>query len=97
MLSFSIMTRIHKERRRGGTGAYTSTTLVPDVRTAFARLYLVWKARGQPKSDFLAFLSEAGYDVPLRTLDEWVANVRLQGSATSPSKASGRPKQEEPT
>ena len=91
MLSFSIMTRIHKERRRGGTGAYTSTTLVPDVRTAFARLYLVWKARGQPKSDFLTFILGAGYDVPLRTLDEWVANVRLQGSATSLSKASGRP------
>jgi transposase len=68
-----------------------STTLVPDVRTAFARLYLAWKARGQPKSEFLTFLSGAGYDVPLRTLDEWVANVRSQGSATSPSKASGRP------
>jgi transposase len=68
-----------------------STALVPDVRTAFARLYLMWKKRGQPKSDFLAFLSGAGYDIPLRTLDEWVANVRSQGSATSPSKASGRP------
>jgi transposase len=65
--------------------------LVPDVRTAFAQLYLVWKERGQPKSDFLAFLSGAGYDVPLRTLDDWVASVRSQGSATSPSKASGRP------
>ncbi len=70
---------------------YLSTTLVPDVRTAFARQYLAWKVRGQPKADFLALLSEAGYDVPLRTLDEWVANVRSQGSATSPSKASGRP------
>lgn len=84
------MKRAHEERRGGGR-AYTSTTLVPDVRTAFARLYLVWKERDQPKSDFLAFLSEAGYDIPLRTLDEWVANVRSQGSATSPSKASGRP------
>jgi hypothetical protein len=84
------MKRINEERR-SGTRAYTSTTLVPDVRTAFARLYLAWKARGQPKSDFLAFLSDAGYDVPLRTLDEWVANVRSQGSATIPSKASGRP------
>lgn len=79
------------EKSEAGTQVYTSTTLVPAVRTAFARLYLAWKERGQPKSDFLAFLSEAGYDIPLRTLDEWVANVRSQGSVTSPSKASGRP------
>ena len=74
---FSVMKRAHKESE-AGTRVYTSTTLVPEVRTAFARLYLAWKERGQPKSDFLAFLSEAGYDVPLRTLDEWVANVRCR-------------------
>lgn len=79
------------EKSEAGTRVYMSTTLAPSVRTAFARLYMAWKERGQPKSDFLAFLSEAGYDIPLRTLDEWVANVRSQGSATSPSKASGRP------
>ncbi len=70
---------------------YTSTTLAPDVRTAFARLYLAWKAHGRLKSDFLVLLSEAGYDIPLRTLDEWVSNVRSKGSATSYTKASGRP------
>jgi transposase len=89
-LLFPVMKHAHKESKAGAR-VYTSTTLIPDVRTAFARLYLAWKARGQPKSDFLAFLSAAGYDVPLRTLDEWVANVRSQGSATSLAKASGRP------
>lgn len=79
------------EESEADSRVYTSTTLAPDVRTAFARLYLAWKARGQPKSDFLAFVSAAGYDIPLRTLDEWVANVRAQGSATSLAKASGRP------
>ena len=89
-LLFPVMKYAHKESKAGNR-VYTSTTLAPDVRTAFARLYLAWKARGQPKSDFLAFLSAAGYDVPVRTLDEWVANVRSQGSATSLAKASGRP------
>lgn len=79
------------EESEADTRVYTSTTLAPDVRTAFARLYRAWKARGQPKSDFLAFVSAAGYDIPLRTLDEWVANVRAQGAATRLAKASGRP------
>ena len=89
-LLFSVMKHTHLENA-AGTRVYTSTMFVPDVRTAFARLYLAWKARDQPKSDFLAFLLAAGYDVPLRTLDQWVANVRAQGSATSLIKASGRP------
>ena len=84
------MKHAHEERKTD-TRVYTSTALVPEVRTAFAKLYLAWKAHGQLKSDFLALLSEAGYDVPLRTLDDWVANVRAQGSATSSAKASGRP------
>ena len=87
---FSVMKHAH-EKSKAGPRVYMSTMLAPDVRTAFARLYLAWKARGQPKSEFLALLSAAGYDVPLRTLDKWVANVRAQGSATSPTKASGRP------
>ena len=79
------------EESKARPPVYTSSTLVPDVRTVFARQYLAWKVRGKPKADFLALLAEAGYDVPLRTLDEWVANVPSQGSATSLSKASGRP------
>lgn len=84
------MKRTHEESTPE-TRVYASTALGPDARTVFARLYLAWKKRGQTKIDFRAFVSEAGYDLPLRTLDNWIADVHSGGSVGSSEKHSGRP------
>ena len=61
----------------------TSVEIHVEVRTAFAKQYIAWKARGLKKADFLAFLSESGYTITERTLSRWVAGVKQQGTAVS--------------
>jgi len=71
---------------------YHSTDYNAEVRTAFAKQYLAWKARGWKKEDFLVFLSEAGFSVPERTLTRWVAAVKQHGVAVSTQYDTGRPR-----
>jgi transposase len=81
-----------REEEEGEERAYTSTELVPELRTAFGSLFNVWKEHGWRPKEFRLFLSEAGYPVPEKTLRTWAANVHSGGSAVSSSKESGRPR-----
>jgi len=90
-LSLSLMKR-HSEVKDDSTDAQTSVEIDAEVKTAFAKQYLAWKARGQKKADFLLFLSESGYSVPESSLTRWVAGVKQQGTALPQNTGAGRPR-----
>jgi len=73
-------------------GTYASTRVETPVCTALARLYNVWKEQKRSKTDFLGFISEAGYVVTERTLTNWVSNVKAHGCARPNAGEAGRPK-----
>ena len=58
--------------------------------TVVARLYQAWLQRGESMSDFLSFLSEAGYELPERTLMNWSRGLREDGVALSGGEKRGR-------
>lgn len=80
------------EEKTDSTDVQTSVEIDAEVKTAFAKQYLAWKARGWKKADFIMFLSEAGYSIPVSSLTRWVAGVKQQGNALSQMNGAGRPR-----
>lgn len=71
---------------------YTSTVLHSSVRECLTDLYIAWKAQGNKRKEFLDLLDQAGYNVPPRTLSNWVSQKRSTGAALSNDKETGREK-----
>ena len=64
--------------------------LTSECSTVVARLYQAWLQRGESMSDFLSFLSEAGYELPKTTLMNWSRGLREEGVALSGGEKRGR-------
>ena len=88
-LFFSLMKRAQEATDRD-SDEQCPTELNAEVRTAFAKQYIAWKARGWRKDDFVLFLSESGFDIPVRTLTRWVAAVKQHGNAVSQNHGGNR-------
>ena len=75
--------KLCQEKTENDSVGQHPTELHAEVRTALAKQFIAWKARGWKKEDFLVFLSEAGFDIPMRTLTRWCSNVKQQGTAVT--------------
>ena len=70
----------------------SSDIQIPEnVRIIFAKQYIAWKRRGWKRKDFLQFLSEAGFSVATRSLNNWTAALNHQVSAITETIGAGRP------
>jgi len=58
---------------------------------AFAKQYIAWKKRGWKRKDFLLFLSESGYSITPRSLNNWTAALNTHESVIIETCGAGRP------
>lgn len=72
-------------------GTYLAANISDDTKTVLAKLYVVEKAEGRTRKEFVHNLSLIGLGLSESQLDRWVANVNSTGSAISLSKHSGQP------
>ena len=69
----------------------TTVELSAEVKIAFGKQYLAWKARGWKRGDFLQFLSEAGFKIPARSINRWANAVSELGAVVPKNCVAGRP------
>jgi len=71
------------------TITYPAANIPDDTKTVLAKLYVVERAQGQTRKEFVNNLSLIGLDVSPSQFSRWVANTETHGTAISNDKLTG--------
>src|SRR4051794_18484486 len=68
---------------------YPAATIDDNTKTALAKLYVVERAQGRTRKEYVDNLSRIGLEVSTSQFSRWVANYNRYGSAISTDKLTG--------
>ena len=73
-------------------GEYTTCAIDPEQRVVIRKLYMAWRVLEWKQTDFETLLETAGYNIPRRTLNDWLHAVECPDApTTNPQKRGPKP------